>query len=78
MEEETELSPGMNRKKALLFFIPIGLAVFFFAPLIPRQVDVPCSGVPLTTMTFSGWQSPSYALFGVGIFLPPSVGCFVN
>ncbi|HEX9429854.1 MAG TPA: hypothetical protein VF944_05700 [Candidatus Bathyarchaeia archaeon] len=53
------------------------LAVFFLAPVIPRQVDVPCQGASGTSIPGTAWESTSYALFGIGISIPPPLACIV-
>ncbi|TMI39913.1 hypothetical protein E6H23_08450 [Candidatus Bathyarchaeota archaeon] len=67
----------MDRKRVMLIAALICLAVFFLAPVIPRQVDVPCQGSTTASMHGTGWQSPSYATFGIGVSIPPPIACIV-
>ena len=62
----------------LLAAAPVFLAVFFLAPLIPREVDVPCQGTSGTSMPGTAWESTSHALFGIGILIPPPDACIAG
>ncbi len=66
------------RNGKLLATALVFLAVFFLAPVIPRQVDVLCQGTSSTYMRGTAWQSTSYALFGIGIVIPPPVACIAE
>ena len=68
----------MKNGKLLLVAL-VFLAVFFFLALvIPRQVDVLCQGTSSTYMRGTAWQSTSYALFGIGVTIPPPVACIAG
>jgi hypothetical protein len=72
----------MNKQKVpayILLIALICLGVFIDAPLIPRQVKVPCyvgptliNGQPQPAfyVNETEWISPSYALFGIGVLIP--------
>ena len=64
----------MKNGKLLLVAL-VFVAVFFLAPVIPRQVDVLCQGTSSTYMRGTAWQSTGYALLGIGFFIPPPVAC---
>jgi len=55
----------------------VSLIVFFLLPIVPRQVSVQCQGSTTTYIEATGWQSPSYVLFGIGVAVPPMVACIV-
>src|SRR6267143_5959703 len=67
----------MKNGKLLLVAL-VFLAVFFLAPVIPRQVDVLCQGTSSTYMRGTAWQSTGYALLGIGFFIPPPVACIAQ
>ena len=75
----------MNRQKVpayILLIALIYLGVFVDAPLISRQVKVPCyvgpTGIvarPASYLNETEWMSPSYAFFGIGVLIPPADPC---
>jgi len=67
------------KKHAVLSIIAIiSLTVFFLAPVIP--IFVPCykgGANGIFGYRFEGWQSPSYALFGIGISTTTPQDCYL-
>jgi len=68
----------MKRNALLSIIAIIGLTAFFLAPIIP--IIVPCyKGGTNGTFgyRFEGLQSPSYALFGIGISTTTPQDCYL-
>ena len=64
-----------NTVLAILAILVIG---FFLAPVIP--IFVPCykgGANSIFGYRFEGWQSPSYALFGIGISTTTPQDCYL-
>ncbi len=66
----------MERRSVVSIISIIGLA-FFLAPMIP--IVVPCSkgGDGTVGYRFEGLQSPSYAIFGIGVSTTRPVDCYL-
>ncbi len=67
----------MDRNTVVASVVIVSLIVFFLLPMVPRQVSVPCQGSTTAYIEATGWQSPSYVLFGIGVAVPPMVACIV-
>jgi hypothetical protein len=76
----------MNKQKVpayILLVALICLGVFVNAPVISREVKVPCYVGPTGIMgrpasyylNETEWMSPSYALVGIGVIIPPADSC---
>ena len=75
----------MNKQKVPAYILLIALVcfgVFLDAPVIPRLVKIPCYVGPpeITTqppidLNGTEWMSPRYALFGIGVLIPPANPC---
>ena len=72
---------SMNRQKVPAYILLIALVclgVFLDAPMIPRQVKIPCYVGPTPIMgrpasfylNETEWMSAGYALFGFGVDIP--------
>jgi len=67
----------MDRNIVVSSVVLVSLIVFFLLPIAPRQVSVQCQGSTTAYIEATGWQSPSYVLFGIGVAVPPMVACIV-
>ena len=75
----------MNKQNvpAYILLIPlVCFGVFLDAPVIPRLVKIPCYAGPPEIivqppiyLNGTEWMSPSYALFGIGVLIPPTNPC---
>ena len=79
-------SKAVNKQKVPAYILLVALVclgVFLDAPVIPRQVMIPCyvgpTGIigrpPSFYLNETEWISPSYALFGIGVPSPPANSC---
>jgi len=67
----------MDRNIVVASVVLVSLIAFFLLPIVPRQVSVQCQGSTTANIEATGWQSPSYVLFGIGVAVPPMVACIV-
>ena len=66
-----------DRNIVVASVVLVSLTVFFLLPIVPRQVSVQCLGSTTAYIEATGWQSPSYVLFGIGVAVPPMAACVV-
>src|SRR5438093_508129 len=50
----------------------------FSCPSDSKTGQCPMSGKPTASIQGTEWQSPSYALFRIGVSIPPPIGCIVD
>ena len=63
--------------RIILLIALVSVGVFFLVPFVP--IVVPCAkgGDGTIGQRFEGWESPSYALFSIGVSTGPPIDCYI-